>query len=148
MSTVISYAKSDKAYKVRCIVRGMPQPETIGDYIRRVMNEENLTFRNIESLSKGAISAGYVNDLVKGKTKNPSVAKLKALARGLGRTETEVIAIARGEAPERGSDFLKSRLGIVSLRMTQLPKMTDIDEAKADILIESLERFIDDLESN
>lgn len=74
------------------------QIETLADYVARVIKENNLTHREVELMSGGKITDGYVRGIMTGKAKNPSVAKLKALARGLGVSEEEIFKVARGEA--------------------------------------------------
>jgi transcriptional regulator with XRE-family HTH domain len=87
----------------------MMKKETLGDYIRRVMNESDITFRELTIRSKNEISGAYVNDIIKGKTSNPSVDKLKALAKGLNRPEEELFEIARGTTkPSEDAEFKQS----------------------------------------
>jgi len=74
--------------------------ETLSEYVRRVMREKGLTFKDVEERSRNAVKIGTVSDIVQERTTNPTVSTLKALARGLGQTEEEVFAIARGESPE------------------------------------------------
>jgi transcriptional regulator with XRE-family HTH domain len=96
MSTVISLNISDKSDNERYILQNVMPKESLSDYVRRVMHESNLVLREVAARSGNKISAGYINDIIRQKTINPSVAKLKALAKGLGKPEEEVISIARG----------------------------------------------------
>ena len=65
-------------------------------FIKEIMIAKGLTYRNIEERSRGRISYGYVNSLVQGHYKNPSVDKIKALAEGLGVPEGTLNKVVRG----------------------------------------------------
>lgn len=65
-------------------------------YVTRVMKQKGLTQRDVELRSEGKITDGYVADILSGDAKNPSVEKLKALARGLGVELHEIFDIACG----------------------------------------------------
>jgi transcriptional regulator with XRE-family HTH domain len=76
-------------------------------YVRRVIKQKGLTQRDVELRSKGKITDGYVADILRGAAKNPSVEKIKALARGLDVNLYELFDVACGPseqtATERGS---------------------------------------------
>lgn len=65
-------------------------------YVRRIMKQKKLTQRDIELRSGGKITDGYVADILRGAAKNPSVEKVKALARGLAVDPHELFDIACG----------------------------------------------------
>lgn len=71
------------------------------EFVRRTLLDKNLSPADVHQRSRGAISAGYVSDILNRKTENPSVKKLQALALGLGVAEDVVFRIARGLPPER-----------------------------------------------
>jgi transcriptional regulator with XRE-family HTH domain len=79
--------------------------ESLADYVRRVMSEKGLTYREVQARSRNGITTGGVSDIVQGKTKNPGIHTLSALARGLGVPEEEIISVARGKDPEGDPDF-------------------------------------------
>jgi transcriptional regulator with XRE-family HTH domain len=70
--------------------------DSLRDYIRRIMFDNSLTFKRVAEQSRGEISTGGLNDLLKGRTVNPTIGTLKALAKGLGVTEEEIFAVALG----------------------------------------------------
>jgi transcriptional regulator with XRE-family HTH domain len=108
-ATEISDIKSSSFNGVRCILQMMGNSESLSDFVRRVMHENGLTYRQVEARSKGRITGGYVNDIVQKKTTNPSIEKLQALARGLDRPEDEVISVARGNKKQsEDKDFQES----------------------------------------
>lgn len=74
--------------------------EDLADFVRRSRSERRLSQRDVELKSGGEISKGYIgqieNRTVLGHSVTPQ--KLQALARGLGVSEEEIFAIARGKA--------------------------------------------------
>ncbi len=88
----------------------MNQAEDLADYVRRIINERDLTLREIEERSGGAITHGYISKILSRAVTNLSVEKLQALAKGLGISEEEVFAIARGKSLEGDPEFEKSEI--------------------------------------
>lgn len=128
------------------VPRNQKSKSSLVDFIRGVMIEKNLGLRDVEEISgrKGnKITHGYLSKILSGQADNPSPKKLQALSLGLGVSSKEVFNAARGESYEDSEDFLKSRLGVISLRMSRLGKMS---QAKAEVLIDSLEQLVDRLE--
>lgn len=76
----------------------MPAPniETLAQYVARIIKEKDLKHHEVKELSGGRITDGYVRGIMTGKASNPSVDKLKALAKGLGVLEDEIFKVARG----------------------------------------------------
>jgi len=70
--------------------------ETLAQYVCRVVKERGLKHHEVREMSGGKITDGYVRGIMTGKAKNPSVDKLRALARGLGVSEDEIFKVARG----------------------------------------------------
>jgi len=66
----------------------------LSNYVKRVMQEKGLTQRDVEARSGDKITDGYVADILRGASKNPSVEKLIALARGIGVDPHELFAVA------------------------------------------------------
>lgn len=73
---------------------------SLADFVRTVRNKKNLSTTQVEMISKqgGAkgISDGYISQIETGYIKNVSPEKLKALAKGLGISDEEIFASARG----------------------------------------------------
>lgn len=76
-----------------------PSNNPLGDYVRRVMQENGLDYVRVSKMaSKRGSSIGKtaVQQIVQGHTTNPGIYTVRALALGLGRPVEEVIAAALG----------------------------------------------------
>ena len=69
--------------------------ENLAEYVKRIMRERQLRAVDVQRTSDGRITDSYVASIIKGKSKNLTIGKLKALAEGLGVDEGEVIRAAR-----------------------------------------------------
>lgn len=72
------------------------QPEKLPDYIRRIRAEKGLSTADVEKKSGFTVTDGYVSHIENGRVKNVSPEKLRALSKGLGVSEDEIFAVARG----------------------------------------------------
>ena len=113
--------------------------ESLADYVRRVMSEKGLTYREVQARSRNSITTGGVSDIVQGKTKNPGIHTLSALARGLGVPEEEIIAVARGKDPEGNPDFKKWKFASL---FDEAEQLTPEQMAKFEILMEMARREV------
>lgn len=77
------------------------------EYVRRVMKLKGLTQKDVQRMSRGRITDGYVASISIGRANNPSVEKLKALADGLGVDADELFHVACG-LPEPRDERRKS----------------------------------------
>lgn len=75
--------------------------ESLGEYVRRILKEKNLSLSDVEQRANGRISDSYICNISSGNIGSLTVTKLKALARGLGVPEDELFAVARGVSPEQ-----------------------------------------------
>jgi transcriptional regulator with XRE-family HTH domain len=73
----------------------------LSHYVHRVMKEKHLSRRDVKLRSGGEITDSYVSGIIAGTAHNPSVEKLKALARGLRVTERELVDVAFGLSDEQ-----------------------------------------------
>jgi transcriptional regulator with XRE-family HTH domain len=122
---------------------------TLGEYVDGIMKEKDLKSPEVEKRSGNTISDGYVDNIVKGKAKNVTVEKLKALAVGLETDEEALFRVARGLPPEPddqawppeslsravsrvvGSrEFLKIVKRMIMLKPTQLKELLAFIERK------------------
>ena len=72
------------------------EPETLAQYVTRIIKEKDLKHHEVKENSGGRITDGYVRGIMTGSASNPSVKKLQALARGLNVDEDEIFRVARG----------------------------------------------------
>ncbi len=89
LSAVIPYA-------TQYVVQTGQGVESLADFVRRVRQEQSLSLVEVERRSGHSIGRTHINRIENGEQTNPSPRKLQALARGLGVTEEELFAHARG----------------------------------------------------
>ncbi|HEY3136597.1 MAG TPA: hypothetical protein VGL29_11275 [Blastocatellia bacterium] len=106
----------------------MAKPETLAGYVTRIINEKGLKHQEVRKLSGGKITDGYVRAIMTGTADNLSVAKLKALARGLGVPEDDIFKVARGlslDADRKNEEQQQPRYStIVNLMSASLKNRT------------------------
>jgi transcriptional regulator with XRE-family HTH domain len=88
------------ALTVKCSKQNGVPTEKLSDYLRRVISEKGLKYRQVAERSGGRISHAAISDIISGKTKEVKVETLKALSKGLDIPEEEIFAVARGKSPE------------------------------------------------
>lgn len=74
--------------------------QDLSEYVRRVMKLKGLTQKDVQRMSGGRITDGYVASITIGRASNLSVEKLQALADGLGVDIDELFHVACG-VPEK-----------------------------------------------
>jgi transcriptional regulator with XRE-family HTH domain len=75
----------------------------LDEYVKRVMKLKGLTQKDVQRLSGGKITDGYVASITTGRARNLSVDKIAALAEGLGVDTVELFHIACGTTAELDS---------------------------------------------
>lgn len=118
----------------------MNREESLARYVRRVLKEKGLSYAEVEERSEGAISDSYIGNIVTGSVGSVTVAKLKALARGLDVSEDEIFGVARGTAAADLRDFRQSRFATLFDKYSSLP---DDDQKEVLILLETVEHEIE-----
>jgi len=73
----------------------------LAEYLEQIMKQTGLTAVEIERRSGYEISDAYIGKILKRKVKRPSVVILRALAKGAGVPETELMSYA-GVVPKDG----------------------------------------------
>ena len=61
------------------------------DYVRRLVSEKDLNYRQVARRSRGLISHGTVYDIISGRNLNPSLSSLRGLTKGLGVTDRKSV---------------------------------------------------------
>ena len=83
--------------------------ESLGDFIQRLRKERRLSLNDVVARSGGMVSNAQVSKIENGIIQNPSLPKLKAIAKGLGVSADELLAVARGSLSEtEQAEFEKS----------------------------------------
>ena len=111
---------------------------TLQDYVRRLISEKDLNYRQVARRSRGLISHSTVYDIINGRNTNPSLSALRGLAKGLGVTEAELFASATGKTLEK--DSIDERLALIGLKFRELNDEQRID---AEALLRALERAVE-----
>jgi transcriptional regulator with XRE-family HTH domain len=76
--------------------------QDLSEYVRRVMKLKGLTQKDVQRMSGGRITDGYVASITIGRASNLSVEKLQALAVGLGVDTDDLFHVACGVSEEPG----------------------------------------------
>ncbi len=71
--------------------------ETLADFVRRVRKEKGYSLAKVQERSGGNIAPSYLHKIENGDVRNVSPEKLIAVAKGLGVSEDETFAVARGK---------------------------------------------------
>jgi transcriptional regulator with XRE-family HTH domain len=96
---------------------------TVGDYIKRKIEETGLSAGEVAERSEGAVSENYIRKIMRGETRNPSIPKLKAIAKGFGIDEQELLS----EAGVSSDNPWPPKLLIKALaRITDSPALTEL----------------------
>ena len=101
----------------------------LSEYVRRVMKLKGLTQNDVERMSGGRITDGYVASITTDRATNLSVDKLVALADGLGVDADELFHVARGlPEAERTTTYTTDTLKILETvqKAVTSPDVTEI----------------------
>lgn len=122
--------------------------ETLAEFIKRVRDERKLSIIDVEVQSrKGGrkgISNGYLSQIENGFYINVSTNKLKAIALGLGVTEEEIFAVARGSRP-KSITVAEERFAILA---SGYDGLTEQEKTSIEPLLETIENVIRKSEKN
>lgn len=72
----------------------------LAGYLKWVMRTKGLSQKDVERISGGRITGGYVATIASGRARNVSVDKLKALADGIGVDVDELFYVASGRSED------------------------------------------------
>lgn len=134
---IIPSTSKKKLSKVRNVNK--TRMEQLADFVRKTRDVKGLSTTDVEKNSGKQITDGYVSQIENLYVKNVSPEKLSALAKGLGVTEEEVFAIARGKVPNVNT-IIDERFETLSLKFGGLKPSKKV---KAEVLIDVLEREIE-----
>lgn len=94
----------------RFVVEKEQQPESLAEYVQRVRNEKSLSLMDVSRRSGGLIANAHISRIENGLVKSAGVEKLRALAKGLGVSEEEIFAVARGKVTSGDLAFDELRM--------------------------------------
>lgn len=118
----------------------MNRQESLGQYVRRVLKEKNLSLSEVEQRAGGRISDSYICSITTGGAGSVTVAKLKALARGLDVPEDDIFAAARGSQSEDDGEFQVSDFALLFRKFKDLAPE---DKGEVQALLQVLQREIE-----
>ena len=102
----------------------MTAKHDLGEYVKRVMKLKGLTQKDVQRMSGGRITDGYVASITTGRAKNLSVDKLRALADGLGVDTDELFHVACGLRGPDGSGVSNAPDSLMILETVQQAVMS------------------------
>lgn len=81
------------------------EQESLADYVRRVIRDKDLSYRKVAIQSGGKVSHATVSDIINGNQRDLKTETLRGLAKGLGVSEEEIFAVARGKTLDTEEAF-------------------------------------------
>ena len=118
----------------------MSRHEGLDRYVRRILKEKDLTLSDVERRAGGNISDSYVAGITAGTIRNLTIDKLKALARGLGVAESQILAVASGIPLQENWDLYES--GFAGL-FHKYKELSEEDKKEVDAILEMVYREIE-----
>ena len=118
----------------------MNRQESLGQYVRRVLKEKNLSLSEVEQRAQGEISDSYICSITTGSAGSVTVAKLKALARGLDVPEDDIFEVARGLQERDDGEFQVSDFALLFRKFKDLAPE---DKGEVQALLQVLKREIE-----
>jgi transcriptional regulator with XRE-family HTH domain len=117
VSVVVSLVSSSEGqetteFRSRALTLMAKNPESLGDFIRRVRTEKGLSLADVERESARhgrRIAGSYVNRIENGVSNRPTADRLEAIARGLRIPVEELFAHATGKGLVNGADADRMR---------------------------------------
>lgn len=133
--------KSSNAPNVKCSKQGVvsTQLKALSEYVRAVMNEKGLNYRQVAEHSGGLISHTTVFDVVNLRSKDVKAKTLRGLAKGLGVSEDEIFSVTRGKSPADNPDFKKWKFAAL---FDEAEQLTPEQMARFEIIMEMARREV------
>lgn len=113
--------------------------EDLADYVRRIRAEKKLSLNDVTRQSGNLISRGYISQIENRYIVSVTANKLQALAKGLGVSEDEIFAVARGKDPEGNPDFKKWKFAAL---FDEAEQLTPEQMARFEIIMEMARREV------
>jgi transcriptional regulator with XRE-family HTH domain len=116
--------------------------ETIGEYVKRVRVLKELSLAEVQRRSGNGIAGSYINRIENGYITNPTPAKLRALALGLGVDPQELFDIAQGERQKDSDAYKDSDFAVMHFKYEGIPKNSK-KKAEIDVIKKLLDEKLD-----
>lgn len=106
---------------VNCSAVNKEKRETLAEFVKRVRLEKGLSLTDVQNQSGGRIANSYVSRIENGVADSDGVTpkKLQALAKGLGVSEDEIFAVARGR-PLDDTEIVDAEMALYASRVKKL----------------------------
>lgn len=106
---------------VKCFAVNKERTETLGEYVKRVRAEKGLSLTDVQKRSGNQIANSYVSRIENGIADAHGVTpkKLQALAKGLGVSEDEIFAVARGKSLDK-AEAVDADMALFASRVKKL----------------------------
>ena len=113
--------------------------ENLQQYVLRIMKEKRLTLKEVAQRSQQQISKGYLCNLLH-RAANPTIAKIKALAVGLGVEPLEIFAVLEVHSFAEQQRFQNS---IFAVLYDQYQQLSPESKKELRLLLNIIDREID-----
>jgi transcriptional regulator with XRE-family HTH domain len=95
------------------------EQESLADFVRRVRNDKKLSLMKVRVQSGYELATSYISRIENGQVTNVGLEKLRALAKGLGVSEDEVFAVARGKSLQQ-AEVVDAEMALFASRVKKL----------------------------
>lgn len=120
----------------------MKPRETPQDYVNRILKETGMSHVEVAERAVALgykISAGYLHNVSRGISDNPSIQIMQAFAAGLGRPEDEVDAVFRGK---QITDELRYKNSFFARLWEEFKELSDADQKELRPALDMFQREI------
>jgi len=115
--------------------------EELADYVRRVIRDKDLSYREVAARSEDRISATTVSDIVNRRNQNLSARTQAGLAKGLGVPLREIQAIMEDGEPTNEAEFQDSALYFLyQQRLTADEETQKLIDLTIEMLLDRIEK--------
>jgi transcriptional regulator with XRE-family HTH domain len=121
-------------------------PESLSQYVKRVIEEKALTLHDVELLSGKRITDTYVGNIISGEASNPSIDKIQALARGLGVEVVELFKAAVGKSGEQETRTRQEEDATQALVVVRMMESIVLNESLREIVTQLMKMGDEELE--
>jgi len=99
---------------------------TVAEYVTRAMDDRHLIPAEVARRSQGSLTANYVSKIMHGDVQNPSIPKLKALAKAIGINENDLLRVAGVEFNKDESPWPPETIIRLLQRIISEPELSEL----------------------